>query len=187
MVELKIGLVGLDTSHVVAFAKCFNDPKHAEHIPGARITVAFPGGSPDFDLSWNRMPGFTKQLTEEFGVETVDSPEAVAEQVDLVFIMSVDGRVHREQFARTVKFRRPTFIDKPLAADLKDAREIARLAREAGVPWFSSSVLRYSPAVAALRLADANGVVAWSLVLLKSIMRWTSPGTGSTGWRLSIR
>jgi predicted dehydrogenase len=35
------------------------------------------------------------------------------------------------------------FIDKPLAASYRDAKEIARLASEAGVPWFSSSSLRF--------------------------------------------
>ena len=38
---------------------------------------------------------------------------------------------------------KPLFIDKPLAATLEDAREIARLAKAAGVPWFSSSSLRF--------------------------------------------
>src|SRR6266536_3965737 len=144
MPDLKIGMIGLDTSHVVAFAKCFNKPDHAEHIPGGKITVAFPGGSPDFDLSINRVQGFTKQLTEDFGVKLADSPEAVAEQVDLLFIMSVDGRVHREQFARTAKSRRPTFIDKPFTTGLADAEEIFRLAREHYVPVMSCSSLRYA-------------------------------------------
>jgi predicted dehydrogenase len=145
MADLKIGMIGLDTSHVVAFAKCFNKPDHAEHIWGARLTVAYPGvGSADFDLSHERLPGFTKQLLEDYSVEMVDSPEAVAKQVDLLFIMSVDGRVHREMFARTVPFKRPTFIDKPFAVSLSDAQEIVRLAKENHVPLMSCSSLRYA-------------------------------------------
>src|SRR5436190_24128533 len=144
MREMKIGMIGLDTSHVVALAKCFNKADNAEHIAGARVTVAWPGGSPDFDLSVNRVEGFTKQVTQEFGVKVVDSPEGVAEQVDLVFIMSVDGRVHREQFARTVKSGRPTFIDKPFAASIADAEQIFRLAREHNVAVMSCSSLRYA-------------------------------------------
>src|SRR5688572_3464341 len=103
--ELKIGLVGLDTSHVTAFAGLLNDPKHPHHVPGGSIVAAFPGGSPDMELSRSRVEGFTKTLREKFGVEMKETPEAVAEGVDLLFITSVDGRVHREQFERTVKFK----------------------------------------------------------------------------------
>src|SRR5687768_10212236 len=144
MAELKIGMIGLDTSHAPAFARCFNKEGHDEHISGARVTVGFPGGSKDFDLSIDRVDGFTKRLREEFDVTIVDSPEAVAEQADLVFIMTCDGRAHRELFGRTVKFGKPTFIDKPLATSVADAREIFRLAREHDVPVTSASSLRYA-------------------------------------------
>jgi predicted dehydrogenase len=144
MSELRIGLVGLDTSHAVAFARCFNKSDHPEHIPGARVTVGFPGGSPDFDLSINRVEGFTKQLRDEFAVAIVDSPETVAEQVDLVFIMSCDGRVHREMLERTVRFRRPTFIDKPFATNLADANAMIALSKAQNVALMSCSSLRYA-------------------------------------------
>jgi predicted dehydrogenase len=43
------------------------------------------------------------------------------------------------------------FIDKPLAGSLGDAREIARLSRESGTPFFSASSLRFQPELLALR------------------------------------
>ena len=141
---LKIGFIGLDTSHVVAFTDLLNNPKNENHIAGARVTVAWPGGSPDFDLSISRVAGYTQTLREQHGVTIVESPEAVAEACDLVFIESVDGRVHLEQFKRTVAFRKPTFIDKPFAVKLDDAREMARLAGEAGVALMSGSSLRFA-------------------------------------------
>src|SRR5437763_1514421 len=109
--ELKIGLIGLDTSHSTAFTKCLNDPKNPEHVAGGKVVAAFPGGSKDFELSWSRVAGYEKQLREDFSVKIMNSPEAVAEAVDLVFIISCDGRVHREHFEKTVQFKRPTFID----------------------------------------------------------------------------
>ena len=144
MAELKIGLVGLDTSHVTAFGSLLNDPGNANHVPGARIVAAYPGGSKDFELSWSRVEGFTRTLREKYAVEMKDSPEAVAEGVDLLFITSVDGRVHRGQFERTVKFKRPTFIDKPLAVSVDDAEAIVRLANAEKVPVMSCSSLRYA-------------------------------------------
>lgn len=140
----KIGLIGLDTSHVVAFTELLNDERHAHHVEGGRVTVAWPGGSPDFPKSIERVPGFTATLRDKHGVAIVDSPEAVAEACDLVFIESVDGRVHLEQFKRTLPYRRPTFIDKPFALRADEAREMVRLAGEAGIALMSGSSLRYA-------------------------------------------
>ena len=160
MAELKIGLVGLDTSHVTAFSSLLNDPGNPNHVPGGKIVAAFPGGSKDFELSWSRVEGFTKALRQKYAVEMKESPEAVAGAVDLLFITSVDGRVHREQFERTVKFKRPTFIDKPLAVSVEDAEAIVRVANAEKVPVMSCSSLRYAqPLVEAVggKRADVLG------------------------------
>ncbi len=50
-------------------------------------------------------------------------------KVDAVLLSSVDGRVHLEQARPVIAAHKPLFIDKPLAATLEDAREIARLAK----------------------------------------------------------
>ena len=60
-----------------------------------------------------------------------------------MLLESVDGRVHLEQVKPVIAAHKPLFIDKPLASTLEDAREIARLAKAAGVPWFSASSLRF--------------------------------------------
>jgi predicted dehydrogenase len=141
---LKVGLIGLDTSHVIAFTNLLNDSKNEHHVPGTKVVVGYPGGSKDFDLSINRVEGFTKDLREKHGLQIVDSPEKVAEMADIVIINSVDGRVHLEQFKQTIKYKKPTFIDKPFTNDYAEAKEIMRLAEEAGVPVMSSSSLRYA-------------------------------------------
>jgi predicted dehydrogenase len=144
---MKIGMIGLDTSHVVAFAKLLNNANNEYHIPGARIIVAYPGGSPDFELSASRVEGFTNQLRDEFGVAIVDSPEKVAEQSDAIMLESVDGRVHLEQFRRIAPYGKPVFIDKPFAVSSSDAQEMFRLAERHNVPLMSSSSLRYAEAL----------------------------------------
>jgi predicted dehydrogenase len=141
---LKIGLIGLDTSHAPEFTRLLNDEKGRDHVPGGRVVAAFPGGSPDMDVSRNRVEGFTKTLREKYSVEMKDGPEAVAEAVDLVMILSVDGRVHRSQFERTAKFKRPTFIDKPFAVSVEDAEAMLRLAHSEKIPLMSCSSVRYS-------------------------------------------
>jgi predicted dehydrogenase len=116
-------------------------------LSGATLATGFRGGSPDFEKSASRVDGFTRTLVEEFGVEMLDSPEAVAEASDAILLTSVDGRRHLEQFARIAPYRRPTFIDKPFAVSSADAGEIARLAREAGTPLLSASSLRFAEAL----------------------------------------
>ena len=142
--QLRIGLIGLDTSHAPAFAGLLNDERGKDHVPGGRVVAAFPGGSPDMDISRNRVEGFTKTLREKYAVEIKDSPEAVAEAVDLVMILSVDGRVHRRQFEQTARFKKPTFIDKPFAVSVEDAEAMLRLARSERVPLMTCSSVRYS-------------------------------------------
>jgi predicted dehydrogenase len=159
MADLKIGLVGLDTSHVVAFAKCFNKPGDAEHVPGARVVCGYPGGSPEFELSRSRVDKFTAQLRDEFGVTILDKPEAVAEAVDLVFITACDGRQHLDCVRKTIAARKPTFIDKPMAASSAEAQEMFSLAEQHHVPMMSCSSLRYAQSLIDALNDDSLGAI----------------------------
>jgi hypothetical protein len=129
-------------------------------VPGARIVAAYKGGSPDIADSRNRIEGFTRELQEKWGVEIVDTIADLCRRVDAVLLTSVDGRVHLAQAREIIAARKPLFIDKPLAATLDDAREIATLAARAAVPWFSASSRRFD-GVAALRTADLEGAETW--------------------------
>ena len=156
--SLKIGLIGLDTSHVVAFSRLLNEPQNEHHISGGKIVAAFPGGSPDMPVSISRVEGFTNQLRDEFGIEIVDSPRAVAERVDLVFVTAADPRVHPDHLRQILPCRRPTFIDKPFAVSGEDATEMFRMANDAGVPLMSCSSLRYDDGLVAAMKARSTSV-----------------------------
>ncbi len=163
---LKVGMIGLDTSHCTAFAKLLNDEKGADHVPGARVVCAWKGGSPDLEASAKRVDGYTKELKEKFGVEIVETIEALCAKVDAVILTSVDGRVHLEQARPVFAAKKRVFIDKPLAASWKDGREIARLAAESGTPFFSASSLRFHEPLLKVKDDPAVGKVlgceAWS-------------------------
>lgn len=151
--DLRIGLVGLDTSHVTAFTRALHDPGHKDHVPGARVVAVYKGGSPDIVASASRVDRFTAELLQEPGIKLYDSIAELARNVDAVMIESVDGRPHLAQFKEVLPSRKPVFIDKPVAGSLRDAIEIFRLAKEHGVPVFSSSSLRFNTLAA---LADAQ-------------------------------
>src|SRR5687767_3549606 len=94
--QVRIGIIGCDTSHVPAFTKLFNDPKAEGDLAGFKVVAAFPGGSPDLKKeSMDRVPGFVEQLRAG-GVEIVDSIPKLLEKVDVVLLESVDGRPHLE-------------------------------------------------------------------------------------------
>lgn len=157
--DLRLGIVGTDTSHVIDFAKLLNDSSSPDYVPGARIVAAYKGGSPDIPASRDRVEKFAAELQQKFAVRIVPSIGELCRLVDGVLLESVDGRVHLAQVREIVAARKPLFIDKPLAATLEDAREIARVAKQAGVPWFSTSTLRY--AVAGLKTPNLTGAEVW--------------------------
>jgi hypothetical protein len=144
--EMKLGLIGLDTSHVIAFTKVLNDPKHPQHVPGARVVAAFKGGSPDIPTSFERIDKFTETLRGEFGVEIHDSIESLCQHVDAVLLESVDGRPHLAQARPVIEAGKALFIDKPMGGSLKDVLAIFALSEKHRVPVFSSSSLRYAKA-----------------------------------------
>jgi len=150
---MKIGMVGLDTSHCPAFTGILNDEKQEYHLPGHRVVAAYPGGSDLFSLSRSRVKGFTDTLQSEYGVQMYSSIPALAKDVDAIFLESVDGRQHLEQF-RQMAVGKPVFIDKPLATNTRDARLLIRVATETNTPVMSSSSLRYSAGIFGLAAGE---------------------------------
>ncbi|WP_146431278.1 Gfo/Idh/MocA family protein [Blastopirellula retiformator] len=155
---IRIGLIGLDSSHAIAFSKAINAEKPSPDLAGAKIVAAFPGGSPDLSASADRIEGFTKQILE-MGIEIVPSIDVLLKKVDAVVINSVDGRVHLEQVKPVFEAGLPVFVDKPMTASLSDAKELVALSKKSGTPFFSCSCLRYCDDVVALQKENADGAI----------------------------
>jgi len=155
---IRVGLIGLDTSHASAFTAILHNPNDPFHIPGARVVAAYPGGSTDMPISISRVEGFTRELQDAYCVRIMDAPQDVAEACDLVFILASDGRIHPALF-RTVAGRgKPVFIDKPFAVSASDAQDMFTLAAETGTRVFASSAFRYADGlVNALNSIQAAG------------------------------
>ena len=156
--ELRAGILGLDTSHAIAFTKLLNDTTAKDRVEGCRVVAAYPKGSPDIKSSVERVPEYTKQV-KELGVEIVDSIESLIAKVDVVFLETNDGRPHLEQVLPVLKARKPVFIDKPIAGSLADAVAIFDAANRNSVPVFSSSSLRFAEGAQALRDGKVGDVV----------------------------
>ena len=153
---IRLGIIGLDTSHVTAFTNHLNNPKNNT---GCKVVAAFPGGSPDFKASADRVGKFTADLKDKFGVEMVGSVEELCGKVDGVLLESVDGRPHLAQARTVIAAGKPLFVDKPVADDLADVVELFRLAKGRNVPVWSSSSYRYGKGVAGAAADERLGKV----------------------------
>ena len=153
--DLRIGIIGCDTSHVIAFTEVLNNPQAKGHVPGGQVVAAFRGGSLDIPDSANRLEEYSTKLKQQYGVKFYDSIGEMCENVDAVLLESVDGRPHLEQVKHVLKARKPVYLDKPMAGSLRDVIEIFELAKKAKVPLFSASSLRF----AKNSLAARNGEI----------------------------
>ena len=155
---IRIGLIGLDTSHSIAFTKVLNSEKPKPEFAGCRIVAAYPWGSRDIESSTSRIPGYTEEV-KKLGVEIVDSVEALIPLVDCVLLETNDGRPHLEQVLPVLKAKKPVFVDKPVAASLVDCLAIYQAAKESGTPLFSSSSLRFIPESLKARQGEYGKVI----------------------------
>lgn len=140
---IRLGIIGLDTSHSEAFIKLINGEKPASDYTGFKIVAAYPYGSRTIESSYNRIPKYT-ETAKAHGVKITSSIAALLKQVDCVLLETNDGTLHLEQVTEVLKSGKSLFIDKPVAAQLSDVLMIYQLAAEKKVPLFSASSLRFS-------------------------------------------
>lgn len=147
---LRAGIIGVD-AHAAPWTQIINGPKAAAGITGEiRIVAAVPAGSPDIPQSVQILKSSLEPV-RALGVEMVDSVESLLPKVDVVLLLSIDGRKHLDQARPVFAARKPVFIDKPVGGTLAQAIKIYELAGRAGVPCFSSSALRFAPGTVAVR------------------------------------
>jgi hypothetical protein len=154
----RVGIIGLDTSHSIEFAKILNDSAAALDSAGYRVIAAYPQGSRDIPSSIERIPGYTEQM-RTMGVEICASIEELLASVDVVLLETNDGRLHWQQALAVFKAGKPVFIDKPVTASLADAIAIYDAAGYYKIPVFSSSSLRYMKNAQAIRNGSIGAVV----------------------------
>lgn len=173
--DLRVGIIGYDTSHVLAFTRLLNDSNDPHHVPGAKVVAGFASASADIESSISRLEGYKEEMARDFGVPLYDSIEAMLENVDAVLLESNDGRRHLPEVRPVLAAGKPVFIDKPMAASYADAAEIAALARAHNTPVFSSSSLRFDANIAGLRDEDAGKVIGCD-AYTAAVLEETNPG-----------
>lgn len=173
-VEMKIGIIGLDTSHSIAFTKALNDPNAAPDLAGFPVVAAYPKGSLKIESSYSRIPEYIKQV-KAMGVEIVDSIGELLDKVDAVLLETNDGNRHLEQVVPVFMSGKPVFIDKPIAGSLSDAIAIFKASEQYNVPTFCSSSLRYMENAQAIRNGELIGRVTGADTYSPALLEKTHP------------
>jgi predicted dehydrogenase len=168
--EIKVGVIGLDTSHAIAFSKIINQREDGKEGSGFMVTHAYPYGSRDIESSATRIPGYIEDI-KKLGVAITNSIDELLSEVEVVLLETNDGRLHLEQSQQVFEAGKPVFIDKPIAASVKDTLAIFKTAEKHQVPVFSASSLRYSPStqeVAQGKIGRVLGADTYSPAKLES-------------------
>jgi hypothetical protein len=150
---IRLGIVDFDTSHAVEFTKRLNHIDIAEDqwVEGAKVVAGVPGTS---QIAPDTIPKNTETL-RKYGVAILGDPAELFDKVDAVLVESVDGSVHRARAMPFLERGMPTYVDKPFACSLADARAIADVAMRKHLPLMSSSSLRYAPEVVAAKAPNS--------------------------------
>jgi len=133
-------------------------------VEGGKVVVFYKGGSADIPESTGRIEGIAKDLREKYGLKQVETVEELCKEVDVVLLESLDGRPKLAEARPVFKAGKPVFIDKPVAASLKDVLEIDRLAKENHVPWFSSSAYRFYESMVTVKntnVGEMRGAISY--------------------------
>lgn len=157
----RVGIIGLDTSHSIAFTKVLNTHKEDSQYLGYHVVAAYPYGSKDIKSSMDRIPGYTEEI-QKLGVDIVNSIGDLLQKVDVVLLETNDGKIHLEQAMEVFKARKRMFIDKPMTASLSDAKAIFEASQKFKIPVFSSSSLRYITGIEKIDKSTVIGASTFS-------------------------
>jgi Oxidoreductase family, NAD-binding Rossmann fold len=135
---LRIGLVGLDSSHADHFVRDLNVEQ--AFGPARIVALSAPDG------------GRAQGLARAGGVAlVVREPAAMLGHVDAVIVGDRDGRLHLPHALPFLQAGLPVLVDKPFAACLGDAITMIEVAARHGAPITSFSPLRWADGLASIR------------------------------------
>lgn len=137
----RVGIIGSENSHCMAFAKIFNGLENGISYPDIKVVAV--GG---------HYPEESQKVFDACGLEFIaEKPEDMLGKVDAVMVTARNGKFHPE-FARPfIEAGVPAFIDKPFANDGDEALALARLAKSKGVPLVGGSSTKYALETVELR------------------------------------
>lgn len=140
----RIGILGSDNSHALAFSKLTNikDENNGEYLyPDMRVTSIF---------------GLDKEQTEKVAREgkieyIADSPEDMMDRVDAVMVVFRHGDLHAKYALPFIEAGIPTWIDKPFTIKNTDAKQLIDAANKHNTLLTGGSTCKYAYDVVMLK------------------------------------
>ncbi len=163
--DIKVALIGLDTSHTIEFAKRMQSPDcpKSERVDGMRAVSCLRFSTPF--QSEEGLNARQQQLTA-WGIPVMTSFDEAVADCDAVMLEINDPSLHLEYVKRCADLGKPIFLDKPLADNLENGREIGRIASERNLRMFTSSSLRFVPEVRTACAAMPNPSYSYAYGIL---------------------
>jgi predicted dehydrogenase len=147
-VSIRIGLVGVNTSHADAFSRILNGTRNGSEGEGPALDsgriVAIWGGDSER----------TKTLSTRHRIETtVGDPGEMIGSIDAALVIDdTDGGGMHATLARPfIEAGIPVYIDKPMTTEYADAVALFDLAERHDTPIMSCSALRFAVELEAAR------------------------------------
>jgi predicted dehydrogenase len=156
--KVRVGIIGLSV-HTEAFSEMLNAENTNADISGFTVVgIYHPKGNPDVEFKAESLATWTEN-SKKRDIQIVDSVDKLIAMSDVMMLETNDGRPHLEQLMPVFKARKPVFIDKPIAANLKEVIAILNEAKKYNVPIFSSSGLRYVSSAQEIRNGKVGQVL----------------------------
>ena len=139
---LRIGMIGADNFHALAFSRLANLPPEegGRGLP-ARVTML-----------WGESAQRAAFVANEAHIHTVvDDPARMLGQVDAVMVVLRHGAQHHDAALPFLRAGISTWVDKPFTTDIGQAAALVAAARESGALLAGGSTCKYCPDVLWLR------------------------------------
>lgn len=138
---IKVGIIGLDTSHSEKFAELISDRADTE------VGGVWDGG----DV---RTEEYTTKYCQKYDAPRYERPEEMIDHVDAAMVLTVNWDRHRPIAGRFLEAGVPTFVDKPIAGSVEDVEALRRIAKREGTPFCGGSSVPYHPSLSSMRADD---------------------------------
>ena len=130
---IRIGIIGAENSHTIAFGKLFNVEKK---FPGVEVLYV-----------WGETEEFARNAMINGEIPNiVKDPDEMMGKIDALIVDHRHPKFHLEAATPFVKAGIPTFIDKPFCYRVSEGKEFLTMARETGTPVTSYSSIAQSDA-----------------------------------------
>jgi len=130
---MRIGIIGAENSHSIEYGKIFNTEKK------------FPG----FEVGyiWGETEEFARRAMKEGNIpDMVRDPSEMMGKIDALIVDHRHPKYHLPAAEPFVQAGIPTFIDKPFCYRLSEGKAFLSMARKAGTPVTSYSMIAQSNA-----------------------------------------